>query len=126
MALVIKDEYVLEWLGGPPYLLKDKASRFHVSVPTRYLSEAYELKDGDEIEGEILEIGDVSELKGAKAKFILYTIILNDCLFFSKDFWEILREYGLVKGGFRISVRLEKAIKEGKEIPLYTKRDVEI
>ena len=67
------------------------------------------------------------ELRGRDIEFILLNILNSDYLFISKKDWEELREYGLVRLGYYISVKIEKAIrKDGTEVPLYTKRDIEI
>ena len=66
-------------------------------------------------------------LRGKDVEFILLSLRGLDYLFISKEDWEELREYGLVCPDFRISVKIEKAIrKDGTGVPLYTKRDVKI
>jgi len=109
--------------------LRGRVSRFYIIVDPAYLSEAYELSSGDVLEGRILDLEfegrKYDVFRGREIHFILYHLIV-DYLFITKVDWCELREYGLVKKGFIISVRLEKAIKDGVEIPLYTKRDVEI
>ena len=117
------------WDSKPPLPISDKASRFYISIDSKYLSEAYNLSDGDIVSGKIIKIfhqrEELKELSNREIKFILYKL-LGDTLFILKEDWEELREYGLVTN-FIVSVRLEKAIcKDGKEIPLYSKRDLEI
>ncbi|MBS7636776.1 hypothetical protein KEJ37_05520 [Candidatus Bathyarchaeota archaeon] len=118
-------------MGGPPYTLKDKASAVYVSTSSAYLSEPYELVAGDELKAKILSIKiddkEYAELKGKEITLVLYPYMGSDYLFFSKKDWiEYLREYGLIVGLVDIVLKIERAVKEGVEIPLYTKRDLEV
>lgn len=131
MALIIK-AFATMWAGGPPYIIRDKASSFYVSLPSTYLSEAYELTIGDELKARILSVSmdekEYPEFRDKEITLILYPYIGLDYLFLSKKDWiEHFREYGLVGGLFYITLRIEKAItKDGAEIQIYTKRDLEV
>jgi len=131
VALIVK-AFATTWVGGPPYLIKDKASSFYVSISSAYLSEPYELTAGDELKAKILSVKvddkEYPEFKDKEITLILYPYIGLDYLFLSRKDWiEHFRECGLVKGLFRIALKIEKAVKkDGAEIPLYTKRDLEV
>jgi hypothetical protein len=131
MALLVK-AFATTWVGGSPYPIKDKASSLYVSISSAYLSEPYELTTGDELKAKILNVKvndkEYPEFKDKEITLILYTYIGLDYLFLSKKDWiEYFREYGLVKGLFWIALKIERAVKkDGAEIPLYTKRDLEI
>ena len=131
MALIVK-AFATTWVGGSPYLIRDRASSFYVNISSAYLSEPYELTTGDELRAKILsvKIGDKEypEFKDKEITLILYTYMGLDYLFLSKKDWiEHFREYGLVKGLLWITLKIERAIKkDGAEIPLYTKRDLEV
>ena len=132
MALITDSKYTSSWMGGAPRSIEDKASSFNLSIGSTYLSEPYDLKVGDKIEGEILAgkgVGgeEYQELKGREIEFILYPLGGFDHLFISKKDWEEnFREYGLVMDIY-LAVRLGKAVREdGRDIPLYTKKDVHV
>ena len=127
MPLIISERPVTKWEPVPP----EGASHFCISIDSSYLSIAYDLSDGDRLKGKILTFKEGSEefneLRGRDIEFILLNILNSDYLFISKKDWEELREYGLVRLGYYISVKIEEAIKkDGTKVPLYTKRDVEI
>jgi hypothetical protein len=133
MALIISERPIDFWMGGVPYWLKDVASGFNIVIPSIYLSESYGLSVGDEVKGKISSLRkgteEYPEFKHKAITFVLYPFLAKDYLFISKKEWEEdFRECGLIIRGFSLAVRLERAIKkkEGVEIPLYTKRDVEI
>jgi len=132
MALITGLKDTSSWVGGAPLVIKDRASRFYLEIPSIYLSQAYDLKTGDKVEGEILVVKSIEgkeypELKGREIELIIFYYLESDYLFITKIDWEEnFREYGLVTN-FRLSVRLNKAIrKDGTEIPLYTKKDIEL
>jgi hypothetical protein len=132
MALIVK-AFATTWVGGSPYLIRDRASSFYVNISSAYLSEPYELTTGDELRAKILSVKKIDdkeypEFKDKEITLILYTYMGLDYLFLSKKDWiEHFREYGLVKGLLWITLKIERAIKkDGAEIPLYTKRDLEV
>jgi hypothetical protein len=131
MALIVK-AFATTWVGGSPYLIRDRASSFYVNISSAYLSEPYELTTGDELRAKILSVKiddkEYPEFKDKEITLILYTYMGLDYLFLSKKDWiEHFREYGLVKGLLWITLKIERAIKkDGAEIPLYTKRDLEV
>ncbi len=134
MALILRDKKLRMWPKiyykvAVPEPIKNKAGKLFIEIPAYFLSAAYDLDDGSLIKGKILELKLESkvlkEFEGKEISFVLYCLAEVDHLFISKESWEEYREYGLVVPGFIISVKLEKAItKEGKEIQLYTKKDV--
>lgn len=130
MVLIVESKYTSPWMGGVPYNLKDKASRFKFDIPSSKLSDAYSLKEGDLVKGTILKVEDIDKkdfhgLRGKEIEFVLYPLLSIDYLFISKSCWEtLLREYGLVIA-FYISAKLDRAIrKDGTEVSLYTMADL--
>lgn len=108
--------------GYPP----EGASDFYISLDDDYLR-PYGIKVQDKLIGEILEIRSngtiIEELRGKTITFIAGSV--SGTLFISKeDFESTFREYGLVKGGFQLKLKFTKAIVDGNEVEIYTKRDV--
>jgi hypothetical protein len=130
MALIISPRVFYRWSGGVPFIIKGEASDFCTSISPIYLSEPYELNVGCKLEGRILKLEfaskEFSEFKDKEIELILYTFVGSDYLFISKKNWkENFRDYGFVEP-FSLSLKIEKAIKDSSEIPLYPKRDVTI
>lgn len=126
MALFVK-RYIYKDYGTIP----EGASRFYIAISSEYLSEAYELVDGDEILGYIERLkkgaDEFPEFRNKEIKLILQRREIIDILFISKNDWnKHFRDWGIVKSGYEITLRLTKAIKKdtGKEIHLYPKRSV--
>lgn len=126
MALILSDSLQKE-LGAP----LEGASVFYITVFNTYLSEAYDLLDGDEIKGEIWlvkdKLGEYPELRGKEITLILRRSAIFDYLFISKSDWQQhFREWGLVKPGYSLQLSLRWAIKKttGKTVELYSKKDV--
>jgi hypothetical protein len=131
MALITEPKYTFSWAGGvPPHAVKNNASNFQFSIQSIYLSMPYELKSGDTIRGKILKVEssvdrkEYSELRDQEIALTLYILLGADYLFISKADWESkFREYGLVTP-FYLSVKLERASSDARELGLYTKKDI--
>lgn len=108
------------------------SSRFYISVPSSHLSEACELIEGDKIRGKILKVKlekeEFPELKDKTIKLIFRKGAIYDQLFISKKDWEDnFRDYGLVKPGYWIELKLDEAVLyTGETVKLYPKRDVKV
>lgn len=103
-------------------------SNLYLELDPDYL-EAYDLGDGDKLVGEVKEIGEdrnttTEELEGTEVTFVLAGGYTNR-IFAEKGSFDEFREWGFISEGFWLSVRFEKAIKNGEERDIYTKRDVE-
>jgi len=130
MPLIVERAY----LGRSYAALPPEASRFYISIPASHLSEAYELKFGDKVLGEIIDAEvegvKLSDIIGQKVEFILGpTGAVYDTLYLSQRDWiEKFREYGIVTTPVQISLKIEEAIRgpSGERIKLYTKRDVKV
>lgn len=113
----------------PPQPVEKDASMYYVSILSTYLSIPYELPSGCKVEGEVIEVkhrGQVlPELKGKRVTLLLYRLVNLDNLFFSKEIGYEFRDYGLIEP-FEISLKLEKAIIDTKEITIYPKRDITV
>lgn len=130
MALIISLRLFTRWYGGAPFPIKNEASNFFTGILSTYLSEAYDLNIGCKLKGQILKLEVAGEklpqFRGKEIVFVLYPHMGSDYLFISKDHWkENFRDYGLIES-FSLSARIEKAVKDIVEIPLYLKRDVTI
>lgn len=106
----------------------DEISDLYLELDSNYL-DAYDLEDGDELIGEVEQIGEgrhdqVEELTGTQVTFVLAGGYTNR-IFAEKGSFDEFREWGFISEGFWLSVRFEKAIRDGEEIDIYTKRDVE-
>ena len=110
----------------------EHAVNISLLVPKDHLSTPYELHDDAIIHGEILEIEEIGkefkadELIGREIEFKLQLGYLgyHDWLYFSKDSWPLLRDYGILPGQFEITVRLKEIGIDGKTVAIYPKRDV--
>ena len=126
MALIIRGKAYME-TGATP----TGASRFYFSIWTTYLSEAYDLVDGDIIKGEIISVKEKEreypELTGKEIALILKSSIIFDELYIIKTDWDnLFREWGLVAMGYEVELKLTEATRHltGESIKLYTKKDV--
>lgn len=126
MPLIIIEQTVIKsYFAIPP-----DASRFYITVPSSYLSEAYELNFGDRILAKITKVKsnerEFPELEGRTIELIFKSGAIYDLLFISKKDWEEnFREYGLVESGFKVSLILNEVLySTGKKVGLYTKRDI--
>ena len=131
MALIIGGRYVYK------YFVERKpadSSEFYISVESDYLSQAYDLVDGDRVTGEITVIAGVKDksfpaLKGQQLTLILKKEVAYDYLFIQKDDWNrLFREWGLVKAGYVVALKLKEVIRTStkEKIALYAKTDVEV
>ena len=126
MPLFVKEEIRREYNKIPK-----NASRFNIWVQDVYLGEAYDLNDGDQIKGEILELHDrfkqYPDLAGEKITLIMTRTIIYDKLFISKDDWErLLRERGMVTTGYTLQLKLTEAtrVSTGESMKLFTQKDL--
>lgn len=126
MALLTKTKVMKEY-----HTLPERSSGFYFYVMSTYLSEAYDLVDGDEIKGEVINVKELGEefpdLRGKEITLILKTGIIYNRLFISKDDWKrLFREWGIVSPGYELELRLIDAIRRStkERIKLYTERDV--
>lgn len=126
MALILKTN-ISKSYGTLPV----RSSKFYIRALSSYLSEPYELLDGDEIKGEIISVknGTVEfpDLRGKEITLIIKTGLLFDDLFISKTDWKrFFREKGLVLPPYSIELRLTEAMPKltKKPVKLYTERDV--
>ena len=105
--------------------IAESASSFYVVVPSDFLSEPYELLNGNVIKGEILKLVESgyehTEFKEKVTTFILRRLVGFDHLFISKKDWQTeFRDRGLVRANYQLSLSLAEAIKaEGKITKLY-------
>jgi hypothetical protein len=103
----------------------ESASSFYVVIPSDFLSEPYELLNGDAVTGEILKLVESgfehTEFKEKVITFVLRRSVGFDNLFISKKDWQTnFRDRGLVRANYQLSLRLTEAIKaDGKIIKLY-------
>jgi len=128
MALIFSDVLKKE-LGA----LLEGASPFFVNVQNTFLSEAYDLMDGDEITGEIIELSLGSEafpeFQSRSITLILKRSAIFDQLFISKSDWRHhFREWGIVTPGYRLELKLITAMQKATNVTLrlYSKRDVRV
>ncbi len=122
MALIIQNIIRKSYLNPP------NTAPVCVTVNPKYLSETYyELKSGSRIVGKVLELwagkDRIEGLEDLEAELIYGKEFLLDALFFTPAFWNSLREFGVTVGAL-ITLRLEKAIVNGRVILLYPRRDV--
>lgn len=133
----------------PPDNMEGKACRYFIPLSSTFLSKPYKLEVGDRIEGEIIDIKafdfeeglswrrnvhghrvQISEFTGKMIEFFLDKWRRQDILFIHMIDWEFLKEFAfpLPPIGFSltISVKLKNAIKEEKEILLYTEKDFKL
>jgi hypothetical protein len=103
-------------------------SDLYLELNPDYL-EAYDLGDGDKLVGKVEEIGEdrhetVEDLEATEVSFVLAGGYTNR-IFAEKGSFDEFREWGFISEGFWLSVRFEKAVRDGEEIEIYTKRDIE-
>lgn len=124
MGLIVEN-----FIKSDDLLKPENAVSAYLLVPSKYLSEAYELVDGSIIAGEILGIKDLlgrdvegrEEVIGAKISFVLVTVFSNDYLYISKDSWPLLRDYGIIAEDYSLRVRITTATVNEEEIEIYPK-----
>ena len=107
--------------SGAPF--SDEASSYYIQISSDLLSEPYELKDGDNVKGEILTLIDMGfdhpEFR-LPITFILRRSHDSDKLYILKKEWQTnFRDRGLVRPTYRINVTLIEAITKTKTIKLY-------
>jgi len=103
----------------------EKASPYFLYLD-RDFTGPYGIDKGDRLLGEIISVGEtqynlIGELKGESIDFIFDS---PDRIYISQDAYVKLREYGLVREGFWLEVKLVKAVVKGREVEIYTKRDI--
>ena len=102
-------------------------SVFCLEIDSDYLRR-YDIGEGDILYGHIekIKVGtkEIEELADENVEFVVLGI--GGLISISeKSYKKKLREYGLVKAGFQMSIIFDKAkTKEGKEVEMYPKRDV--
>ncbi|RJS71009.1 hypothetical protein CW696_05025 [ANME-2 cluster archaeon] len=110
----------------------ERAVNVVLTVPKKFLSEPYELQDDAVIHGEILEIEEIGkefkadEIIGKEIELILRLgyIGYDDWLYFSRDSWPLLRDYGILPEHFIITVSLKEIRTDEETVEIYPKRDV--
>ncbi len=110
----------------------ERAVNVVLTVPKNFLSEPYELQDDAVIHGEILEIEEIGkefkadEIIGKEIELILRLgyIGYDDWLYFSRDSWPLLRDYGILPEHFIITVSLKEIRTDEETVEIYPKRDV--
>jgi len=122
MALIVQSKIDKSELNPPD------TAPVCVSVNPRYLSRTYyELEIGSKVLGVVLEVRveteKVGDVEGMNIELIYGGQPFYDLLFFTTNCWSKLREFGVTVGAL-ITLRLEKAIINEREIYLYPKRDV--
>jgi hypothetical protein len=108
--------------SGVPF--SDEASSYYIQISSDLLSEPYELKDGDNVKGEVLTLIDMGfdhpEFRKLPVTFILQRSVPFDKLYILKKEWQTnFRDRGLVRATYRINVTLIEAITKMKTIKLY-------
>ena len=129
MALIFKDILRSGIIDAP-----EKAVNIRITVPSKYLSEPYELPDNALIVGEILEIYDwlgkpvknIEELIGSEITFILRKFFNTDYLYLSRESWEILRDYGILPNEYQLKIKITTAKFGERIIRIYPKVDKEL
>ena len=126
MALLLKGIMLKSYEVSLP----EQFSRFFVSVPAEYLSEAYDLLEDDEVKGEIrsIRMGDstYTSAYGKPITLILKRSAILDRLFISKTSWEDnFREWGIVTSGYVLDLRLTEIKRKATDVSekIYTKTD---
>lgn len=113
------------------------AAPVRISIPKNILSIPYELKEGDKLIGEIKGVYRkywdesytlIPEIKPFKVEFVLKDLNSEvDSLYLLKEFWPVLRDYGVLPDEYSVKVEIEKAeTKVGEKINIYPKRDVSV
>ncbi len=129
MALIFRDLLRMGIIDAPK-----NAVNIRISIPSKYLSEPYELPNDALIFGEILDVydwlgnpvKDVDELVGSEITFILRRFFNTDYLYLSRNSWLILRDYGILPNEYQIKVKITSAKFDEEEIKIYPKVDKEI
>jgi len=124
---IVTKEIVCQDSGTSPY----KASRFYITIPSKYISESYELTSGTKINAKIIKVeygaGSIQDLIGKNITLILAAEAVFDRLYISKDDWnEHFRELGMVEPGYPIVLEIFEFIEDKKKIPLYSKNTIKI
>ncbi len=108
---------------------EEESADLYLRVEPEYL-DAYDLKEGDKLIGEIIKVGshegasEYPDLKEKKVSFIVGRI--RERVYLSERDWPMFRDRGLVKSGFWLEVKFSKAVIEDKEIEIYSKADVRV
>lgn len=123
MALIIGASFA-KTVASPP----ESASIFYIYIPAiRDVTYAYDLHDGDRLTGKIEVAKDNkygNEISGLSNQEVDFIVDVPNRMYLSHKSLESLREWGLVSEGFYLKVNLDKAVVSGKEISIFTKRDV--
>ena len=127
MGLILKG--ILKSRG---IIVPEGAVDIFLYVPKDRLSELYELQDGAVIHGDISAIEEIGkefkadEIIGEEIDFILRVGYLgyDDWLYFSRDSWPLLRDYGILPEHFIITVSLKEIRTDKETVAIYPKRDV--
>ena len=127
MGLILKTILTSRSIRAP-----ERAVNVVLYVPKDHLSEPYELQDDAVIRGEILEIEEIGkefkadEIIGKEIELILQLgyIGYDDWLYFSRESWPLLRDYGILPEHFIITVRLKEIRTDEETVEIYPKRDV--
>ena len=127
MGLVLKTILTSKSIRVP-----ERAVNVVLHVPKDHLSEPYELQDDAVIHGEISAIEEIGkefkadEVIGEEIDFILRLgyIGYEDWLYFSRDSWPFLRDYGILPEHFIITVSLKEIRTDKETVAIYPKRDV--
>lgn len=129
MVLITPKLTVWKEIGSVP----EEASKFYIMIDSSYLSESYNLLDGDRIIGEILglitETKEFPEFIGKQVTLILKKSAGFDHLHISKKDWETnFRDWGIVRPYYRLKLALKDVVSktDKKATKLYEKRDLEL
>ncbi|VUT27789.1 MAG: hypothetical protein SYNGOMJ08_00340 [Candidatus Syntrophoarchaeum sp. GoM_oil] len=130
MEIVINMGLIVENSIRSSLLLQpENAANAYLAVPSKYLSEAYELPEGSVITGEILGIMDLMGRGVEEAKnlinstiiFVIMKVLGTDYLYISRDSWPLLREYGILPDDYKLRVKIISARVNEEEIKVYPK-----
>ncbi len=127
MGLILK-----RVLKGEGVFVPEGAVNIFLRVPKNFLSSPYELQDNAVVLGEIMEIEEVGgafeadEMIGKELEFVLSRSYIgsDDWLYFSRNSWPLLRDYGIFPDYFQITVILKEIRIDEETIPIYPKRNV--
>ena len=108
------------------------AVNMFLRVPKSFLSAPYELQDDAVVLGEISGVEEVGgafeadEIVGKETEFVLRQGYLgsDDWLYFSRNSWPLLRDYGILPEHFIITVSLNEIRTDKETVAIYPKRDV--
>jgi len=114
----------------------EEMSNVRVVVGKEVLSSPYDLLDGIKIKGRLLKVfesmhggySDVSEIPSFEVEMFLFSANNNsDSIYFSKNSWAKLRDYGVLADKFFVTIEIEEVEPvEGEIIKVYPKRDVAV